>query len=82
MEGRGGELIQDYAALAAVWPSVAGDNDFHKLQNLNATAVGETLWPQANGWQGPLNQNDLVPAGIYTDAQRKEFEDTYLGMTL
>lgn len=75
-------MNQDYAALAAIWPSVAGANDFLKLQTLNATTVGDSLWPQANGWLGPLNQNDLVPAGVLTDEQRKQFEDTYLGMAL
>lgn len=76
--------MPDYKALAAIWPSVAGANDFEKLATLNAVTVKDKdiLWPQANGWLGLLNQNDLVPAGILTDDQRKQFEDMYLGMKL
>ena len=84
-------MTQNYNALATAWASLTDANDFLKLQTLNATVAtpqstdGQgnvtpaVLWPQANGWEGPVNQNDLVPAGIYTDDQRKQFEDTYLG---
>lgn len=80
-------ILQNYTALAAAWLSVSGAGILAKLSALNATiTVAQTVdadgnvltpniyWPQTNGWQGPINQNDLVVAGILTDPQRIAWE--------
>ena len=67
-------LPQNYAALTALWPTLSGAGISDKLAAVNSTQAGEDLWPKANGWQGPINQNDLVAAGIITDDQRKAWE--------
>lgn len=79
---------QNYAALSTIWPSLAGSTLSQKLSLLNAIVVTpkvvdsngvvltpDIYWPQANGWQGPINQNDLVVASIITDDERKAWED-------
>lgn len=74
--------MQNYKALAAIWPTLTGNDIWAKLEALNATvATPETkdekgiitpsvLWYAANGWQGPINQNDLVVVNIIDDKER------------
>lgn len=79
--------MPDYTALKAEWGKTSGSTVAEKLAALNAKTVAAvqsepqpepdpsvTNWPQANGWQGPINQNDLVAAGIITDNDRKAVE--------
>ncbi len=72
--------MQNYQALAAAWPSLSGSDIWSNLVAINALVTGQDaggndiLWPQANGWNGPINQNDLVAAGIITDVQRIQDE--------
>lgn len=71
---------QNYTALAAIWPVLSGTDIASKLAALNITVSstnpdGSTvLWPYANGWQSLISENDLVPAGIITDDQRRTYE--------
>lgn len=71
---------QNYTALATIWPNLAGTDITSKLATLNAIVFstnpdGSTvLWSYANGWESSISENDLVPAGIITDEQRKVYE--------
>lgn len=60
--------MQDYEALVTSWNGETG-SIAERLAALN-----EAGWPQEHGWNGPINQNDLVPAGIITDEQRIDWE--------
>lgn len=64
--------MQDYKALANIWPKIAGADIASKLVALNATITGkddagnDILWPFANGWRGASQDSDdpKLPAKI------------------
>lgn len=79
--------MQDYAALKEQWAKLDGNTVAGKLAALNTMTMpapapvpqpapdpSVVAWPQANGWQGPVNENDLVAAGIISDDDRKAVE--------
>lgn len=78
--------MPDYAALKLEWQSAQGSTVKDKLAFLNSQELPKPnpdpivekttiTWAEANGWIGPINQNDLVAAGIITDAERKKYEE-------
>lgn len=76
--------MQNFSALSTEWATLPNTNTiWQNLTTINSTVTTDAVtddngnvltpaiyWPQANGWQGSVNQNDLVVAGIITDAER------------
>lgn len=55
-----------------VTAAVAGTSGTDVIQGTPSTPA--VLWPQSNGWQGTINQNDLVASGVISNADRIAFE--------
>lgn len=82
---RGVSIVTDYGALKEQWTKLEGKTIAEKLALLNAMTVPAPppapepdptvmSWSQANGWGGPINENDLVVAGLISDDDRKAAE--------